>query len=137
MSFTHPENAIGLSSIGGSVTTYENRNPSFAVVEFDALTMLPMNMKTYYFDLDKANASDADTPGWTLLHDWKETYELPDISPASMLGLSERFKRGEDITLTYDWNRSRQVGAKPTTADGKALYCSTSTSEMYQLTDCL
>ena len=84
MSFTHPDRAVGLSSIGGSVTTYEGRNPSFAVVEFDAQTMLPINMKTYYFDLEKANASDFDSPGWTFLHDWKETYLLVDMSPASM-----------------------------------------------------
>ena len=92
MSMTHPDRAVGLSSIGGSLTTYEDRNPSFAVVEFDAQTMLPLNMKTYYFDLVEANAAAADTPGWTLLHDWKETYELTDLSPSSMLALSERFK---------------------------------------------
>ena len=81
-----------MNSVGPSLTPYTDKNPSFSVVEFDALTMLPINMKTYYFDLVTANAISGDTPGWTLLHDWKETYGLKDLSPASMLDLSERFK---------------------------------------------
>lgn len=53
--------------------------------------MLPINMKTYYFDLNVANAAAGETPGWSFLHDWIETYQMPDFSPASFLDLSERF----------------------------------------------
>lgn len=137
MSMTHTDRAIGLNSIGGSGTTYEERNPSFAVVEFDALTMLPINMKTYYFDLVTANTIAGDTPGWTFLHDWKETYGLKDLSPASMLDLSERFKTDQDLAITYNWNRNRQYGTRPTSANGVDTFCYTSTSEMYQHTNCL
>lgn len=52
MSITHPDKAIGVNSIGPSLTPYENLNPAFQVVEFDALTMLPVNQKTYYFNLE-------------------------------------------------------------------------------------
>ena len=92
MSITNPGKAVGLNTIGPSLTPYTEKNPSFSVIEFDAQTMLPVNMKTYYFDLNVANAAAGDTPGWTLLHDYLETYDLPDMSPASMLGLSERFQ---------------------------------------------
>ena len=74
MSITHPDKAVGLNSIGGSLTPYTEKNPSFMVVEFDALTMLPINMKTYSFNLEQANAVAGDKPGWAFLHDWLETY---------------------------------------------------------------
>ena len=39
------------------------------VIELDAETMLPVNFKTYYFDLDAANANPEAGPQWTMLHD--------------------------------------------------------------------
>ena len=93
-------------------------------------------MFTYYFDLEKANAEASDTPGWTLLHDWIETYKMPDFSPASFLDLSERFMVDEDLAITFDWNTGRQYGPRPTNNDGKRMYCNTSTTETYQTKDC-
>lgn len=54
-SMSNPGKAILLNNVGGSVTTYTNINPSFMTIEFDAQTMLPLNMYTYTFDLDLAN----------------------------------------------------------------------------------
>jgi len=34
---------VGMSFISGSVTTYTNNNPNFAVLEVDEETMLPIN----------------------------------------------------------------------------------------------
>lgn len=134
---THPDRAVGLNSIGGSVTPYTNTNPSFAVVEFDALTMLPINMHTYYFDLTTANASSSETPGWSYLHDWKETYGLPDLSPASMLAFSERMRVDKELAITYFWNKNRQVGNRPTEVDQHYLYCYTTTTEINQQKACM
>lgn len=119
------------------MTAYVNGNPSFAVIEFDALTMLPVNMHTYYFDLAKANANPGTTPGWTYLHDWKSTYQLPDLSPASMLALSERFKVDQELAITYYWNKSRQAFDRPTQVDGDALFCYTTTTEINQYGECM
>lgn len=77
-----------LSNVGGSVTTYTNQNPSFMMIDFDAETLLPVNMSTYYFDLEKANAEGY--PTWEVLYDMKSEYGLKDLSPKSMLGLSEQ-----------------------------------------------
>ena len=52
------------------------------IIEFDQQTMLPVNMYVYYMDIDKANAEGK--PTWELLHDYKETYGLTDMSPSSM-----------------------------------------------------
>jgi hypothetical protein len=42
---------IGHSFYSGSLTTYMNRNPSFAMIEFDEEYMIPVSYKTYYLDL--------------------------------------------------------------------------------------
>ena len=51
-SMTHPGKPILVSSVGGSVTTMNRLNPGFRVYDFDAETMLPVNLYTYYLDLD-------------------------------------------------------------------------------------
>ena len=66
-SMSNPEKSILVNSIGGSVTTYEFRNPSFKVIDFDAETMLPVNMHTYYSDLSKVTTESG--PMWLELHD--------------------------------------------------------------------
>jgi len=48
---------IGLSFSAGSLSTYQNRNPSFAVIDFDAEFMVTVSYKTYIFDIQKANTT--------------------------------------------------------------------------------
>ena len=52
----HLVDNIGLNFVTGSLSTYTNRNPSFAVITFDADTMIPLDYKTYSLDIVKANA---------------------------------------------------------------------------------
>jgi hypothetical protein len=47
------------------------RNPVFGVLELDAEYMVPINIKSYYFDVAKANLGD---PKWVLLHDMIQEY---------------------------------------------------------------
>ena len=37
------------------MTTFTDLNPAFTVVELDAEHLLPMNFKTYYFNVTEAN----------------------------------------------------------------------------------
>lgn len=73
---------IGLSFNTGSLSTYTDRNPSFALIEFDAEYMIPVSYKTYYLDLDKANQQNQ--PHWELLHDFQNEYGISDLSPDSL-----------------------------------------------------
>jgi hypothetical protein len=59
---------IGLNFIGGSLTSYTDKNPGFTVIEVDEELMIPLNFKTYYFNLTKANLGQ---PKWELYHDFK------------------------------------------------------------------
>jgi len=60
----------------GSVTSGGNRNPSFAVIDFDEEFMVPLNVHTYYMNLTEANATPDSKPEWLELHDFLDEYKL-------------------------------------------------------------
>lgn len=43
---------IGINFFAGSLTTLSLKNPSFNIIEFDEQYMIPLNIKTYSFNLD-------------------------------------------------------------------------------------
>ena len=65
--------------------------------------------------IEKANEDGY--PTWELLHDYKETYGLTDMSPKSMLDLSKRFLSDPSLANLFSWNMHVQHGAEPTAAD--------------------
>ena len=91
--------------------------------------MLPVNMYSYYMDIEQANASG--TPTWALLHDYKTEYGLADLSPLSMLQLSERLKNEADLANQFTWNSYGRANDKPTSVDQLELHCRTGSSEMW------
>lgn len=76
---------IGFNYNCGSVTPMTGRNPVFAVLELDAEFLVPVNIKSYYFDLVKANNGN---PKWELLHDVIEEYGVKDTSPDGFFDLA-------------------------------------------------
>lgn len=46
---------IGANLVSPSGSPKTNKNPSFTVIDFDAEYMVPINIHTYYMDLEKAN----------------------------------------------------------------------------------
>jgi outer membrane lipoprotein-sorting protein len=44
-----------INLFSGSLTPYEEKNPSFNVIEFDAEYMILLSIKTYSFDQEEAN----------------------------------------------------------------------------------
>ena len=134
-SYSNPGKALMLNTIGGSVTTYTKMNPSFMLIEFDQQTLLPINMKTYFMDVNKANESGE--PTWELLHDYLDTYHLKDLSPSSMLELSESFLVDDELASLFEWNKYRQARPRPTSVNKGNLHCNTASSEMHELFECL
>ena len=133
-SMSNPGTPIMLANVGGSVTTYTRQNPSFMMIDFDAETMLPVNMYTYYMDIEKANAEGY--PTWELLHDYLDEYGLADMSPKSMMNLSKRMLTDPSLANLFDWNMHVQQGEEPTAADQVDLFCMTSSSEMHEMHAC-
>lgn len=85
------------------MTTFQGKPPSFSVVEIDPDTMLPTEFLTYAFDLDHANQFDE--PIWKLKYNYTSTYNLSDLSPSSMYGLSNRIFYDEATAKTYKSHR--------------------------------
>ena len=103
-SMTDPSKPILLHSIGGSVTPLSmGKNPSFMTIDFDAETLLPLNMDSIWFDLAKANADGALT--WES-HDYLNEFGLKDLSPASMLDFAFRMKEDKELAALWEWSMS-------------------------------
>lgn len=100
----------------------------------DTETMLPLNVKTHYMDLAKANSEGH--PTWEFLDDILETYDVANMSPANMKNLATRMKTDSDLANEWTWNESRRAGAKPTSVDQASLYCTLVSSEMWERHEC-
>ena len=112
---TNPEKPVVVTSVGGSVTTYDFMNPTFMVIDFDAKTMLPVNMHTYYIDVEEANK--AGKPSWEELHDYRDTYKMKDLSPSSFKDLAVRIFTDKDLATQFQFNKRRQNPNAPLKVD--------------------
>lgn len=72
-SIEHNKN-IGIQYVSGSMTTYQNLNPSFTVIDIDEELMIPLNFQTYYMNVTKANVENK--PTWELMHDFVDHYGI-------------------------------------------------------------
>lgn len=88
-----------MNFIVGSATTFKGKPPSFNVIYVDPATMLPVEYETYKFNLDEANAG-AD-PEWSKYSDYKQLYNLTDLSPESFFGLSKQIYDDEEVAKQY------------------------------------
>lgn len=104
---------IGINFFGGSLTTRPIKNPSFNIIEFDAQYMIPLNIKTYSFDLDLANTNGS--PSWALLHDYLSYYSLPDLRPDNIYNLiAVKLRDDDNFARQYLWDEARRASVKPT-----------------------
>ena len=90
-------------------------------------------------DLDKANATPEETPTWQHLFDYKEAYDMPDLSPNSLQLTANRIKTDIEMTSFYEWNMHGQYGEKPQLNQKEQLktYCSVDSSEFYEYVECV
>lgn len=113
-SITNPEKIIGVSQIGASGTTYTDVNPSYALIDIDAETMLPVNFRIFAFDIDEANASDAEQPDWRLFTDYAKDYDLDGgVSTESLYNLAARLRTDVRFYENFLWDKSRRAEKKP------------------------
>jgi hypothetical protein len=104
---------IGINFFAGSLTSLGVRNPSFNIIEFDAEYMIPLNIKTYSFNLDLANTNGS--PSWGLLHDYLSYYSLPDLRPDNIYNLiAVKLRDDDNFAMQYMWDQVRRAFVKPT-----------------------
>lgn len=131
--------AIGVNLISGSGTSGGNRNPAFTVIDWDKEYMVPVNIHTYFMNLTEANAAPNSAPVWRVLHDFKDEYQLKDLSPASMQELANRMYNDVDLAAQFEWNSNRRGGAgavKPSAKLHDQDYLCMQTSETFERKDC-
>lgn len=93
---------IAFNSILAPTTTYQGKNPSFAVYEIDEETMLITDINTYYFNITQANLGN---PKWELYHNILEAYGMEDASPASFNKFAQRVHDDEQTAINLNmWN---------------------------------
>ena len=132
---TNPEKPVMVTTVGGSVTTYDFQNPSFMVLDLDAEMMVPTNMHSYYIDVEEANESGS--PDWTELHDYLDAYSMPDLSPSSFKDLALRIFAQKDLATLFKSNEHRQnKQANHKKVNQLAIYCDLATSEMHEKEEC-
>ena len=131
---TNPEKPVVLTTVGGSTTTYDFMNPTFMVLDLDAKTMLPVNMYTYYIDVDKANAEGE--PNWEMLHDYKESYKMDDLRPSNFKDLAVRIFTDKELATTYEHHKRRNNKNATYEIDQLFIYCDLVTSEEHQNNEC-
>ena len=106
------------------------------MIEVDAEYFVPLDIQTYYMDLDKANKEK--NPTWELMHTFTEDYQIPDLSPASLLTLAEKIRDSEDVAAEYLWNKDKRHGGKGSCDAGcrKSNFCDVTSIETKEKSDC-
>jgi hypothetical protein len=92
---------IGLNIVTPSGTTMTGYNPSFMVIDFDEEFMIPVNTHTYILNITEANINPDSKPVWYELHDWKNEYNLMDLSPSSMLDFTEKLSNYLELATLF------------------------------------
>mmetsp|Transcript_12579 Transcript_12579/g.11112 ORF Transcript_12579/g.11112 Transcript_12579/m.11112 type:complete len:446 (+) Transcript_12579:480-1817(+) len=133
---------IGTSHVTSSFTTFLNQNPSIRAITLDVATKLPVKIETYTVDLVKAN-NDDDFAEFFLAHEFAEEYGVKDLSPNSMLEISNSFLEDETQAIKYKVNMlaggrgSEEYKTKG--CDEKCrwqIYCTTSHSDYRESRNC-
>lgn len=135
---TAPQN-IGVNYVAGSLTTDTEKNPAFSVIEIDEEFMVPINFKTYYYEIPKANKEGKIT--WELLHDFTRYYGMFDLSPDTIQTFAERLRDDEAFAILYKWNSVRQAqGQRRATCDADCRlgnFCDMTSTEYFQYQICM
>ena len=86
---------IGINFIPGSLTTFKNVNPQFAVMELDAEFLVPLSMQIY--SLNVSNANENNNPKWSLMLDYLKDYQISDLSPDSLFNLAKKVRTDKTL----------------------------------------
>ena len=101
---------ISLNLITGSGTSQGDKNPAFTLIDWDKDFMVPVDIHTYYMNLTEANKNPNATPTWSVLHSFKDSYNLTDLSPSSMKDMANRLYNDPKLASEYEWNAYRRGG---------------------------
>lgn len=105
-SISNPKKHIGVQQIGPSVTTNMYKNPSYALIEVDEETMLPLNYQMWALDIQKANAAEdtSTSDKWELVLDYVKDYKLDGyVTPNEMHKLAVKVGESRSMASLFRW----------------------------------
>ncbi|XP_013190308.2 sphingomyelin phosphodiesterase 1 [Amyelois transitella] len=69
---------------GGAATAHTFYNLNYKIMDFDILTFEPTSMLCFSYNVTEANLTPNRRPHWFQLYDFKNSFDLIDLSPASI-----------------------------------------------------
>ncbi|XP_004343764.1 acid sphingomyelinase [Capsaspora owczarzaki ATCC 30864] len=145
-----------------SLSTFQNTNPAFRIYTLNATTMEMIDHETHFFNLTAANDAAAALlallpsntsvnasierqldeialSSWSKLYTMKQTFEMPDLSPASFGNLSQTFRndRGTgEVMATLATSASEPRPCAPETC-GIGLHCTSNYAILNYYAGCI
>lgn len=98
---TNPSHAINVAWNGGSLTPFSFVNPNYRVYHVESQSFQVVDHDTWIYNLTLANINAEDNPVWYKEYSFKGTYELDDLSPASLNKLLHSFAADDQRLKSY------------------------------------
>ena len=91
------------------------KDPTFQVAYLDPDTLLPLDVETFTFDLQKANKQPDGKPEWYKAYSMKQAYNLKDLSPQSFLDFANDIYVNETAAQVFGshWRAGRGDAREP------------------------
>jgi len=133
------ETPIGVILVAPSLTTFSYHNPSFRVFEIDTDTNTVLNYDQYFLNLTKWNTNTTGPLEWDINYSFLESYNLPDMSPASYMTFLQNFYHNQTLLSLYAAHSQPghpEVG-DVTEHDAQSFYCESGHSVYYDSVMCM
>ncbi|KAG5672941.1 hypothetical protein PVAND_003028 [Polypedilum vanderplanki] len=94
-------NAINVAWNGGSVTTFSDLNPNYNVYWIDDEIFQVNEVESWIFNLTEANLTPNQSPRWYKQYSFKESFNIQDLSPASLDNLLKAMSQDRKLARNY------------------------------------
>ncbi|CAO1438478.1 unnamed protein product [Diamesa hyperborea] len=94
--------AVNVAWNGGGTTPYHWVNPNYIMYYVDRQIYEVINVESWIYNLTEANADDSKSPNWFKQFSLKESFELDDLSPATMTKFVDQLA-GNKTKLQQYW----------------------------------
>ncbi|XP_045760947.1 sphingomyelin phosphodiesterase 1-like [Maniola jurtina] len=131
--------AFNVAWSAGSATTFQNFNLNYKIVTFDNNNFEPTSMVNYIYNLTEANLNPNQPPRWYKLYDMQTSFQLRNLSVASMDQLVSRMVTNKKYLLDqYVDFASKDSDAMPhcDTSCKLDMLCNAVTTVLWDRTKC-
>ena len=92
---------IGVEYIAGNAGTFDGMDPSVRVYTMHSQEHIPLDFTVYRFDIEESNTRN--TPVMKTYSNFREDFDMEDLSPSSHLKLSESFLTDKEVAQKFQY----------------------------------